>query len=259
MAPSRILGGQQAREDVQDVASKFTAYHITLPSRPDLQRQTESELRVAELQAEAFVALDDFEVNAKRVVAVGNEEDASEDGRFSPEQVAILGPLAAMGARGNAAAHVELWSRCASGNKPFLIIEDGIKTWPRLGHVTAHLIATIERVVPEDERTVLLYLGGDVEPNDWQSQWLPTDMAHPPPIGKKIVLGELSAISGSFCYVVWPLAAKRLLGNLPIPMPIDKVIATHLKAQRVRALAVRPNALAVPVRDTYTAAAVSIM
>ena len=247
--PPRVLGGEQARLDASDVASKFDAFHISLPARHDLEQQTQTALMEAELDAEKLMAEEDFEVSAKVVVPVGSVEDATEDGLFSRQQISVLGPLAEAGARGNAAAHVALWKKCAQGEKACMIIEDGIKTWPRIGQIAAHLIGTIERVVEADARSVLLYIGGEVQPSDWTAQWLPTDMAHPPPIDQKIVLREARAVAGSHCYVVWPLAAKRLLANLPITMPIDKVIETHLKAGRVRAMVVQPHSLAVQVRD----------
>ena len=64
-------------------------------------------------------------------------------------------------------------------------------------------------------------------------------------------LWQTTAISGSFAYVVWPLAARRLLANLPLTTPVDEYISLQLKNERVRALVVQPVALVVPSRGLH--------
>lgn len=249
----RVLGGPQARQDVQDIEAKFYAVHIRRAAgREDNFQATSTETDVG---AEPFEASAEAEVDAKLVVAIGTEDDATEDGLYVySEKWARLGPLAQPHARGLVEAHIKLWQRCASGTRPCLILEDKITTYPRLAQIAAHLVATVERVVTDaNERTVLLYLGGTVQPTDWLAQWLPTDMAIPPSQGRAasepIVLREASAVSGCFCYLIWPLAAKRMLANLPLSTPADQFLTTQIRAARVRALVVQPKALAAP--DPY--------
>ena len=253
-----VLGGKLARQDVQEMESKYYTVHIS--ARTDLKDRNEEAFREAALDPDCFEVKPDAEVSAKVVVSVGNEEDATEDGLLVYSQEAVtLDPLAKPGARGTVEAHVELWRRCAEGMMPCLIIEDGLKTWPRLAQITAHLVGTIERVVADvEERNVLLFLGGTVEPADLTAQWLPTDMAHSAPRGDKIVLREATFVSGSFCYVVWPLAARRLLANLPLSTPVPEYLGTQLKAGRVRAMIVQPVTLAVQSLDRYHANSLSV-
>ena len=255
MPPARVLGGKQARTDVQEHAKtpKFFAVHICDPMRPDLKMQTEDALKEAELTAEAFEAAEDAEV-ASAAVINAEGATATEDGFmiYTDEQKATLGPLAVVGARGKADAHIKLWKRVAAGDLPCLILEDGIKTFPRLANICAHLVSVVERVVAEDERSVLLFVGADVLPTDWTAQWLPTDMAHPPPVGKPIKLGEAtSVISGSFSYLVWPLAARRLIANLPLHTTVDDYIGAQMKKDRVRSLVVQPYGLTAPMVEKY--------
>lgn len=162
MPPARVLGGNQARQDIQDIDSKYFAIHIH--TRPDLRLQMVQAMMEAELfDVEQVDANADADVNPKVVVPVGDEEDTTEDGLlvYNKEKMALLGPLAFPRARALVEAHVDVWKRCADGNLPCLILEDGVRTWPRLSQITAHLVATIERVTPDpEERNVLLYIGG---------------------------------------------------------------------------------------------------
>jgi hypothetical protein len=161
MPPARVLGGNQARLDVQDIDSKYLAFHVH--TRPDLVLQMEDACMQAELAPEQEVAPADSDVNPKIVVPVGEEDDATEDGLFihNKEKLALLGPLALPRARACVEAHVEVWKRVADGALPCLIIEDGLRMWPRLAQITAHLVATVERVVTDaEESNVLLFLGG---------------------------------------------------------------------------------------------------
>jgi len=214
-----MLGGPQARADAADVASKFGAIvHISSPTRPDLTDQIEMMLDRVKLAAVAVTAKDDSEVAFKNV---------------AQEAVVVR-----EGDRGRVDAHVKLWRECASGSKPFLILEDGLMMPPKVGEATAHCTAVVNRMCDPEHNPVILYLGGVIDPSQWKEQWLPTNLQQPN--GERVVLREAERVYQSCAYVVWPLAAMRLLSSLPLRTAVDEFIHVHLMQQSMRALVVQP-------------------
>lgn len=161
----------------------------------------------------------------------------------------IAGP-AERSAHALAGAHVALWKRCAAGDKPLLILEDGLLLPQRLPQITAHLTACVERVTAKDEGDpALLLLGAAVNPmGGYKEPWLPTDLQHEQ--GDKVVLREVGEFLGAFAYILWPFTARRLLASLPVASATDAFLTRCVASGTVRALVVQP-ALAVPRTDEY--------
>ena len=221
-----MLGGPQARQDAADL-SGFSTVHISTLMRADLVKQTLKMLRSVGLEAEQVTAQPD-----EQVTTVASEWLPIEK-LPSPTSMAI-----AEGARGVTGAHIALWKRCVADEKPLLILEDGLLLVQKIAKVVAHLVATVERTVAADERTLVLYLGGDLDADAFSEHWLPTDLSQPD--GQRVLLREVSRVHGSHAYVIWPLAARRLLASLPLTVPVDVLIARNIFQDRVRALICQP-------------------
>jgi hypothetical protein len=116
------------RSSVRAAAAHWNAVRIT--HRADLDMQTSKLLKRLGLEAEEFAV--PAEVSEKMVKSL-NEWD-------------IAGP-AERSAHALAGAHVALWKRCAAGDKPLLILEDGLLLPHRLPQITAHLTACVEHVL----------------------------------------------------------------------------------------------------------------
>jgi hypothetical protein len=80
---------------------------------------------------------------------------------------------------------------------------------------------------------------------------VPTDLAQPS--GEKVVLREIATMhsEATSAYIVWPLAARRLLGSLPLRLPLSQCLEHHLQQVSVRALQPQPR-LATAALDEYT-------
>lgn len=80
-------------------------------------------------------------------------------------------------------SHAILWHACASSgdDTPMLILEDDAVLSPNFVARTRKLIARVEAAVPAEERTVLLYLGGDVMAWRKEEDALQLGYGAPPP------------------------------------------------------------------------------
>lgn len=229
-----MLGGPEARADAATLDARFAAIRrISSPSRPDLAEQMSRMLAQIKLSATEHAATSDADVSGKSVVAEEDSELA-----FMP------------GDRGRAGAHVALWRECARGDKPLLIMEDGLILVPKFGEISAHAAAVVERLCEPSKNAVILYLGGTIDPAQLTPQWLPTNLQQPN--GEAVVLREAESVHETCAYVLWPLAAQRLLSSLPLRGPaVDHFISLHLLQQNLRALVVTPF-MAAKRTDVYT-------
>ena len=235
-----MLGGNQARADAQTADERWNCARIV--HRADLDKQTTRLFKSLNLTASQVSADDDNGVTEKQVKPESEWEFGN--GRHLPQTRAI------------ACCHVHLWRKCANGDKPLLIVEDGLLMPQKLHVICAHLTATVERVCDvankDSSNPVLLALGGAADPlSSFKEQWLPTDMQQPG--GQKVVLREASELIGSFAYIIWPRTARRLLASLPIASPIDSFLSRMLQQETLRALNVQPPIIA-PRLEPYVPA-----
>jgi hypothetical protein len=75
-------------------------------------------------------------------------------------------------------------------------------------------------------------------PTQYAPQWLPTDLQQAG--GERVVLREALHVHESCAYVIWPLAAKRLLAALPLHSTVDDFISRQLVTNTVRLLVSSP-------------------
>jgi len=222
-----MLGGPVARADAIG-CEKLRVARISSPKRPDLLKQTTAALKVIELTATQRTAPADDEVSDKLVLPSTDWE-------------------AALGARGTAGAHAALWKECVATNLPMLILEDGLHVAPKLGQVTAHLLAVISRVRDVGNQPVVLYLGCEASSLEFQEQWLPTDLLVATTREPVVLREPATKVVGAFAYCLWPSTARRLLGALPIASSVDAFIAREVSKDAMRALVAHPQLVA---RDT---------
>ena len=234
-----MLGGTTARADVAAHLSRFRAVRIN--HRDDLAKQTSKVLKTIDLDVESCDASGTYQMsNLDKLVK-------------PPTDWETPAPSAYVDGRALVGAHIALWRQCADGDKPLVILEDGLLLPRRLPQITTHLTRCIERVSDVTDKNaatpVMLILGANAE--QLTEHWLPTDMQQPS--GEKVVLREVSQLAGAFAYVVWPSTAKRLLASLPVASPVDAFFNRHLAQGTVRALLVHPG-LAVQRLERYAPA-----
>jgi len=126
---------------------------------------------------------------------------------------------------------------------PLLILEDDVELLsPTFGAEAASLVASIEATFAPAEREVVLYVGAHVP--QWRSR-----RAFPVLPGR--VLREADYAWQTSSYLIWPAAARTLLGAMPIDCPVDNFLSKHFLEHRLRALVVLPNlaAQSSPYRD----------
>ena len=244
-----LLGGNSARADAEEhrANSTFDVVRVTCPGRPDLLKQMKAMLLDAkDLTCETFEPKD-IEPD---LGPLGRAMRAHAKERVSVKAVADDCGLD-VSHRAKLDAHITLWRRVAKTGKPTLILEDGLVLATKIGAATAHLVAAIDRVCDPETVPVVLLLAASVNPQEgWKPQWMPTDLAMSG--GDKILLREPATVhDGASCaYVVWPLAARRMLSALPLRTSLNTCINHHLQNETVRALAVHP-ALGAPALDPY--------
>ncbi|EOD17496.1 hypothetical protein EMIHUDRAFT_454642 [Emiliania huxleyi CCMP1516] len=137
------------------------------------------------------------------------------------------------GERGCSMSHAILWHACASSgdDTPMLILEDDAVLSPNFVARTRKLIARVEAAVPAEERTVLLYLGGDVMA--WRKEEDALQLGYG--------LRECEYVYQTSSYILWPAAARKLLTLLPVDGPADVYLSRLLLERKLRALMCRPR------------------
>ena len=206
----------------------FSAAYINHSSRTDRKEEFEMHCRVIGVEA-ARISADLPEGLSNTVVAT--EWDTSLNTLFDQMNVPPgRGPLSSE-ERGYAAAHVALWEGLAtSADRPLLVLEDNIVAAAQFGLMVAHFVKAVEDIVPIEERCCLVHLSGI--PGAFREPWLPTKLKTPQ--REPVVLREVEYCMQSGAYLIWPLAAKRLLSSLPLNVPVDHFISRHGASSFVR-------------------------
>ena len=243
-----MLGGATAREDAASHASspRYDCVRILNPSRPDLFKQTTRMLKRVGLTGVEQWSPKDISPD---IGVLGRASRAHIKDTVS-EKIVAVGSLA-HDERARIEAHAQLWRRCRDNGKPLLIMEDGLTFVAKIGVVVAHLTATVDRVCDPTSTPVVILLASQIHPTEgWKEQWMPTDLQMPD--GEKVVLREPAAVHAyaSVAYVVWPLAARRLLAALPVRSPLTDVFNHHFMSETLRALAPAPI-IGMPALDEY--------
>jgi len=133
---------------------------------------------------------------------------------YRPKSVPMSG-----GERGCCASHLKAWRKCASSNKPLIVIEDDAVILPSF-------TATLDKALKE-------------APKDIGALWLTSkDRGTRKRVGE--VLREPSFLWTTVGYVIWPEAAKAFIKLLPMDLPVDNFMAWHIKEKAVKGFSVQP-------------------
>jgi GR25 family glycosyltransferase involved in LPS biosynthesis len=126
------------------------------------------------------------------------------------------------GERGCCGSHIAAWKLAAKSKKPLLVLEDDAVA---LGSFTPTLTQAVAEA-PKD--TGMIFLSSK-------------DRGYPKRVGK--VLMEPDFVWTTVGYLIYPSAARTLLGMLPLDAPVDNFLAWHIKEGAVKAFSVRPAAV----------------
>ena len=118
----------------------------------------EAALREAGTEAERIEATTGDEA-AESVVL--RRWDTSLNAKFDRNCEVTTLPMSA-GERGCAASHAALWKRCVRSGAPLLILEDDANLGCGFAVAVAQLAGAVEGALGEEERRLILYLGGQV-------------------------------------------------------------------------------------------------
>jgi len=129
------------------------------------------------------------------------------------------------GERGCASSHVRAWRRClklARGtDRPLLVLEDDAAPTAEFAQVLSRALTTL----PPDAG--VLYLGYS-QAAEWRREVSPE-------------LVEAEYVWTTVAYIVWPAAARLLLGQLPVNEPVDNFMAGLCAEKKLKAYCVRPK------------------
>ena len=226
-------------------SGRLPCVYVNLASRTDRRATMESSLAAA-----GFTEYERIEaITGEKAPAsvVGHTWDTTLNSKF--DRNCTKQPSLGMsgGERGCCASHAMLWQRCADTNTPLLILEDDLNfvssSSPNVCASARALVKAIETGIdrPED-RTYLLYLGADAKCREGapslkgqQASWAARSSGVP------IEVKEAEWAWQTHAYIIWPAAAKVLLGGLPMDAPVDVFLSTHFYERRLCGLVCEPE------------------
>jgi len=94
------------------------------------------------------------------------------------------------------------------------------------------IVKRVNATTRPEHRNVIAYLGADVA--EWR------EGAAVIGLSKGRSLKEASYLWQTHSYIIWPAAARQLLANLPIDLPIDNFISRAVLHGEIRALVAQP-------------------
>merc|ERR1719174_1455293 len=118
------------------------------------------------------------------------------------------------GERGCCGSHIKAWRIAAARKKPLLVLEDDAVAMPTF----TSSLATAVAEAPKD--TGMIFLSSK-------------DRGYPKKVGE--VLMEPSFVWTTVGYLIWPAAARKLLGMMPLDMPVDNWMAYHIQQGTIKA------------------------
>jgi len=207
----------------------FVCVYINLASRVDRRESVEAQMAREGLHAWRLEAATVEQADPRIVSTTWNSSlNCKYDTRTLPATLTMSN-----GERGCSMSHAILWHACASSgdDTPMLILEDDAVLSPNFVARTRKLIARVEAAVPAEERTVLLYLGGDVMA--WRKEEDALQLGYG--------LRECEYVYQTSSYILWPAAARKLLTLLPVDGPADVYLSRLLLERKLRALMCRPR------------------
>jgi len=126
------------------------------------------------------------------------------------------------GERGCCASHIEAWKIAAKRSKPLVVLEDDAIALPAFEH-------SLKQALKEC-------------PKGTGAIWLSSkDRGTPRKVGE--VLMEPEYVWTTVGYVIFPEAARKFLKMRPLDMPVDNMMAWHIKHGAIKAFSVRPAAV----------------
>jgi len=223
--------------------SSYETVVINLKTRDDRLCHMRAQLAAAQLSSARFEAQCGADAPEWAVAATW---DSTLNSRFDTKT--LPHPRLAMtpGERGCAMSHAVLWAALArqpDGAPPLLILEDDVQLLtPAFGAETAALVGYVETALAPHEREAVLYLGADVP--SWSQR-------APYPVLPARELREADYAWQTSSYLLWPAAARKLVGALPIDCPVDNFLSKFFVGRGLRALVALPNMAAQtsPYRD----------
>ena len=134
--------------------------YINLASRIDRRRSIESQMDREGMQAWRLEAATAADADPRIVTRTWDSSiNCQYDTRTLPAKLAMSN-----GERGCAMSHAILWHACAAcGDEapPMLVLEDDAMICPKFLARSRKLVESIEEKIPAEQRTCLLYLGGE--------------------------------------------------------------------------------------------------
>jgi len=126
------------------------------------------------------------------------------------------------GERGCCASHIKAWKIAAKQTKPLIVLEDDAVA------------------LPSFEKSLVQAL--KERPRGTGAIWLSSkDRGTPRRVGE--VLMEPDYVWTTVGYVIFPEAARQFLKLRPLDMPVDNIMAWHIKHGTVKAFSVSPAAV----------------
>mmetsp|Transcript_75210 Transcript_75210/g.200785 ORF Transcript_75210/g.200785 Transcript_75210/m.200785 type:complete len:260 (-) Transcript_75210:7-786(-) len=195
---------------------------INLERRRDRWRRVRGRLSRLGLSFARFAAVDPADGDlvpvsdvAQRWCTTRNSEYAA---NILPHRVVSM----SASERGCAASHLRLWRLVAASNRALLVLEDDAQP---LGQFSTRFAAALADV----PRGGVLYLG-----------W-----TRGAPLGQRVLpnseVFRAKYLWTTVAYMIWPKAARRLLGRLPVDQPVDNFLACSVCDGVVDGYAVWPK------------------
>mmetsp|Transcript_441 Transcript_441/g.1241 ORF Transcript_441/g.1241 Transcript_441/m.1241 type:complete len:381 (+) Transcript_441:38-1180(+) len=204
--------------------------YVNLARRVDRRRSIEAQMGKEGVQAWRLEAATAADADPRIVTRTWDSSiNCKYDTRTLPAKLVMSN-----GERGCAMSHAILWHACAANGDaapPMLILEDDAVICPNFLARTRKLVESVERAVPAQERTCLLYLGGDVMA--WRDEKEAIQLGYG--------LREAEYVYQTSSYIVWPAAARKLLTELPVDGPADVYLSRLLLERKLRAFMSRPR------------------
>jgi len=126
------------------------------------------------------------------------------------------------GERGCCGSHIAAWKIAAKQSKPLIVLEDDAVALPSFAKAASQALKEC--------------------PKSTGAIWLSSkDRGTPKKVGE--VLMEPDYVWTTVGYVIFPEAARKFLKLRPLDMPVDNIMAWHIKQGTVKAFSVRPAAV----------------
>lgn len=126
------------------------------------------------------------------------------------------------GERGCCASHIKAWLIAAKLKRPLIVLEDDASALPNFGKTLAQAL----KEAPSGETHAIWLSSKDRSPEKTKR------------IGE--VLVEPYYVWTTVGYVLWPAGARALLKLRPLDMPVDNMMAWHIKQGNIKAFSVKP-------------------